>query len=116
MASKLKKGLISLVLLGGVVVGISGCATTYAGEGALLGAGTGAIIGNQHHHQTLEGAAIGGVLGGLLGSQIQKQPLVYQQEQVLVPEHWESQRNQFTGQYQSTWIPEHYETRTYMVR
>ena len=71
MASKLRKRLIYLVVSAGFL-GSSGCATTYAGEGALLGAGTGAIIGHQHHKQTLEGAAIGGVLGGLLGSQIKK--------------------------------------------
>lgn len=39
----------------------------YALTGAALGAGAGAIIGNQHHGQSGEGAAIGAAAGLLLG-------------------------------------------------
>ncbi len=97
MNNKIKKGLISLVVSSGVLA--SGCATNYGVEGAALGAGTGAIIGNQHHGQSLEGAAIGGVLGGILGTQVKKKnkqnmyedPLVYESStnsyQELKPEY-----------------------------
>lgn len=36
--------------------------------GGALGAGAGAIIGNQIHHHTAEGAAIGGAAGALGGA------------------------------------------------
>jgi len=96
----------------------SGCETldnSYALEGGLLGAGAGAIIGNQHHGQSGEGAVIGGILGGLLGSGVERgsvrQRQVYQQEKILVPESYVQDRN-------GDWvrIPEHYEIREYRVR
>lgn len=49
-----------------------GCATTPTQEGALLGgalgAGAGAIIGNQSHGRGGEGALIGGAVGALTGA------------------------------------------------
>lgn len=41
---------------------------TGALTGGALGAGAGAIIGNQMHHRTAEGAAIGGAAGALGGA------------------------------------------------
>ncbi len=58
---------------------ITGCATTSVQEGAvaggLLGAGTGAIIGNQSGHQgegALIGAAAGAISGALIGDQVDR--------------------------------------------
>ena len=54
-------------------VGALGCRTTPVQNGALeggvIGAGAGAIIGNQSHH-TGEGALIGGAAGALGGALI----------------------------------------------
>jgi osmotically inducible lipoprotein OsmB len=41
---------------------------TGALAGGALGAGTGAIVGNQLHHHTAAGAAIGGAAGALAGA------------------------------------------------
>lgn len=72
---KLLAATVALVLL----VVLSGCATTPAKDGALiggaLGAGLGAIIGNQSGHQG-EGALIGagaGLLSGALVGRAQRQ-------------------------------------------
>ncbi|MBI5091847.1 MAG: glycine zipper 2TM domain-containing protein [Candidatus Hydrogenedentes bacterium] len=58
------------------LVGVVGCETTPAQNGALqggvLGAGAGAIIGNQSHHAG-EGALIGGAAGALGGALIGEQ-------------------------------------------
>ena len=53
---------------------------SYAATGTLLGAGVGAIIGNNVNHQTWEGAAIGAGAGLLLGSiaDANRRPAVYQ--------------------------------------
>ncbi len=59
--------LVALSLL--VVVGFSACETP--GQTALLGAGTGAIIGNQSHTGPLRGAAIGAGVGYLVGRLVQ---------------------------------------------
>lgn len=55
----------AMAMLAGTLIGCQ----TYgeaAGLGGLLGAGTGAIIGNQSGH-AIEGALIGGALGGIAG-------------------------------------------------
>ena len=60
--------MLSVVLL----VAIVGCETTPVQQGAVvggaLGAGAGAIIGNQSHHRSGEGALIGGAVGALGGA------------------------------------------------
>ncbi|MBI2628853.1 hypothetical protein HYW74_02120 [Candidatus Pacearchaeota archaeon] len=116
-----KKGLASLIGVAGIsLVPLlsSGCETfdnSYALEGGLLGAGAGAIIGNQRHGQSGEGAVIGGIFGGLLGSGVERrssrQRQVYRNERVLVPESYVQDRN-------GNWVnvPEHYEIREYRVR
>ncbi|MFA6244180.1 MAG: YMGG-like glycine zipper-containing protein [Candidatus Hydrogenedentales bacterium] len=51
-----------------------GCRTTPVQNGALqggvIGAGAGAIIGNQSNHRTAEGAIIGGAAGAVGGALI----------------------------------------------
>ncbi|NQT47282.1 MAG: glycine zipper 2TM domain-containing protein [Candidatus Omnitrophica bacterium] len=61
--------IISLLVL--MLVTVSGCTTTEKGAtyGGLLGAGAGAIIGNQSDH-ALGGAAIGGLAGAAAGALI----------------------------------------------
>jgi len=53
--------------------------------GGLLGAGTGAIIGNQSHHHAGAGTAIGGALGalggGLVGHALEEQSQAAQRQQ-----------------------------------
>ncbi|MFH0828518.1 MAG: YMGG-like glycine zipper-containing protein [Candidatus Omnitrophota bacterium] len=84
-------GLLSLAIL----VSSAGCQSSpnRAGEGALIGgiigAGTGAIIGNQGRDRDdgrTKGAVLGGIVGALggalVGSQVQKQP---QQQQAGQP-------------------------------
>ncbi len=66
----MNKVVIFVVLVGLLVV--AGCATPTqrgAGIGALLGAGTGAIIGHQSG-KTTEGALIGGAVGAAAGALI----------------------------------------------
>src|SRR5678816_3420113 len=67
----------SVTLLLVVLVGWSfaGCATP--GETAMLGAATGAIIGNQSYTGALRGAAIGAGAGYLLGKLIQHDRYYY---------------------------------------
>lgn len=59
---------VSTILVISLAIATGGC-ETYGGAGglgALIGAGTGAVIGNQSGHAG-EGAAIGAVLGGVTG-------------------------------------------------
>jgi len=64
--------LVAAVMLAAVVIATSGCETTSTQEGAViggaLGAGAGAIIGNQSHGRTGEGALIGGAVGAISGA------------------------------------------------
>jgi len=66
---KVRYLIISLLVL--MLVTVSGCTTTEKGAtyGGLLGAGAGAIIGNQSDH-ALGGAAIGGLAGAAAGALI----------------------------------------------
>ena len=71
---------LNLTLVLAALAAVSGCesmgtaaqsqTTQGAVMGGLLGAGTGAIIGNQSHHHAGAGAAIGGALGALGGGMI----------------------------------------------
>lgn len=64
------RSLILPVMAAGALA-LGGCASNYAGEGALaggaLGAGVGALAGNVG-----AGAAVGAAAGGVVGSQIKK--------------------------------------------
>jgi len=87
-----------------IIVTQSGCASSpnRAAEGSviggLVGATTGAIIGNQGHDRNqdrtrgaLIGGAIGAIGGALVGSQIQKQP---SQQQAVSPAQQTANPNQ----------------------
>ncbi len=84
------KRTISAVLVGVVALSSAGCASNKAGEGALIGgiigAGAGAITGNQGDVRTGDrssGASIGGAVGALggalVGSQMKKEQPAQQQ-------------------------------------
>ncbi len=84
-----------------VVMGLAACAVALAGcesmgtaaqskttqgavMGGLLGAGTGAIIGNQTHHAgagTAIGAGLGALGGAMMGNALGEQDRKYQQQQ-----------------------------------
>ncbi len=53
-----------------LLAAFTGCETPTQGAitGGLLGAGTGAVIGDNNHHQAAEGALIGGAIGALGGA------------------------------------------------
>lgn len=87
------KRFIGTILLGAISFSQIGCANSpnRAVEGSviggLLGAGAGAIIGNQGHDRdegrtrgALIGGAIGAIGGALAGSQMQKQPAAGSQQ------------------------------------
>jgi len=64
---KIMVGILSTVLLAGIL----GCANSHAtrkgAAGAGIGAVSGAVIGHQYKGRAVEGAAIGGALGGATG-------------------------------------------------
>ncbi len=86
---------IGLVIGAVGIVALAGCesmgtaAQSKTNQGAvlggLLGAGTGAIIGNQTHHHAGAGTAIGGALGalggGLIGHAMEEQSQATQRQQ-----------------------------------
>ena len=59
-----------LVLIGMILVIITGCTTTQKAAlgGAAIGAGAGAIVGHNSHYGTGRGAQVGGLIGGLTGA------------------------------------------------
>jgi len=65
---------VVLMLFAVMTVALAGCETTPTQQGAILGgalgAGAGAIIGNQSHGRTGEGALIGAAGGALAGALI----------------------------------------------
>ncbi len=65
---------MGIALMALVLGGFTGCNTTPTQEGAvaggMLGAGAGAIIGNQSHGRSGEGALIGAGVGALTGALI----------------------------------------------
>jgi hypothetical protein len=70
----MKYGLLAAALIAvGVMLAVTGCETTPTQQGAILGgalgAGTGAIIGNNTHgHHGGTGALIGGAAGAVVGN------------------------------------------------
>lgn len=86
---------IAVIICGLSLVALAGCeslgtaAQSKTNQGAvlggLLGAGTGAIIGNQAHHHAGAGTAIGGALGalggGLIGHALEEQSQANQRQQ-----------------------------------
>lgn len=68
------KHALTLIALAILISPVMGCNTTPVQDGAvaggLLGAGAGAIIGNQVHGQSGEGALIGAATGALAGALI----------------------------------------------
>ena len=69
---KKQHAIATLVLSAALVLLLVGCETTPTQQGALvggvLGAGAGAVIGNQSHGQGGTGALIGGAVGALGGA------------------------------------------------
>lgn len=55
-----------------LLVGIGGCASNYAGEGALAGGALGAGVGVVTDADTGTAAAIGTAAGAAIGSQVEK--------------------------------------------
>ncbi|MCB2077725.1 MAG: hypothetical protein KDE55_08510 [Novosphingobium sp.] len=51
---------------------LGGCASNYAGEGALAGAAVGAGVGAVSDVDVATGAAVGAAAGGAIGSQVNK--------------------------------------------
>lgn len=80
MNTRMRRSLIWTPIAAMVLVGLVACETTPVQQGALmggaLGAGAGAIIGNQSHGRGGQGALIGGaagaLTGALVGDQVQK--------------------------------------------
>jgi osmotically inducible lipoprotein OsmB len=77
----MRRNIFSLFVISVVLAALCvGCETTPVQQGALmggaLGAGAGAIIGNQVHHQggsgALIGAAAGALTGAIVGDQVEK--------------------------------------------
>ncbi|WP_225206811.1 glycine zipper domain-containing protein [Novosphingobium huizhouense] len=66
------------VLAGGLALG--GCASNYAGEGALAGGAGGALIGAATGGDVATGAAIGAAAGGAVGSLIKKNGRCYRRD------------------------------------
>jgi uncharacterized protein YcfJ len=68
--------IITLLLTIALTAGVSGCAQTRAEKGALIGAGSGALLGQAIGHDTkstMIGAALGGVAGAVIGNYQDKQ-------------------------------------------
>ncbi|WP_343612078.1 hypothetical protein [Novosphingobium sp.] len=62
--------MLSMIAAGALAVG--GCAHNYGGEGALGGAGAGAVIAGVAGGNVVTGAAIGAAAGALVGSTVRK--------------------------------------------
>lgn len=71
---KLNLTIVGIAVLAVALGGFTGCNTTPTQDGAvaggLIGAGAGAIIGNQNHGRSGEGALIGAGVGALTGALI----------------------------------------------
>jgi len=59
-------------VLAGALVMTGGCARNYGGEGALAGAGVGAVVAGVSGGDVATGAAIGAAAGGVAGSTVRK--------------------------------------------
>ncbi|MCW1381658.1 glycine zipper domain-containing protein [Novosphingobium sp. KCTC 2891] len=64
----------------GASLALAGCASNYAGEGALAGAAGGALIGAATDGNVGRGAAIGAAAGGAVGAVIKKNGRCYQRD------------------------------------
>jgi osmotically inducible lipoprotein OsmB len=53
-------------------LGLSACASNYAGEGAAVGAAAGAVVGAVTGEDVLEGAAVGAAAGAAIGYFVDK--------------------------------------------
>ncbi|MBC2664704.1 hypothetical protein H7F51_04135 [Novosphingobium flavum] len=71
----LARFLVPLAAAGALALG--GCASNYAGEGALAGAAGGAVIGAATGGDVVKGAAIGAAAGGAVGALIKKNGRCY---------------------------------------
>ena len=71
------KCIIFLPVAAAGVLALGGCASTYAGEGALAGGLGGAVIGAATGGDVVTGAAIGAAAGGAVGSVIKKDGRCY---------------------------------------
>ena len=68
---------ILLPLAAAGALSLGGCASNYAGEGALAGAAGGAVIGAATNGDVGRGALIGGAAGAAVGSIIKKDGKCY---------------------------------------
>lgn len=64
----------------GASLALSGCASNYAGEGALIGAAGGAAYGAVADKDVAKSAAIGAAAGGVVGAIIKKNGRCYQRD------------------------------------
>lgn len=67
--------MIRTVMMSTIAVGalaLGGCAHNYGGEGALGGAGAGAVVAGVAGGNVVTGAAVGAVAGALIGSTVHK--------------------------------------------
>lgn len=67
-------------ILASASLALAGCASNYAGEGALVGAAGGAAYGAIADKDVAKSAAIGAVAGGLVGAIIKKNGRCYQRD------------------------------------
>lgn len=68
----MRKTMMMMPLLAGALMS-AGCASNYGGEGALAGAGVGAVVAGVAGGDVATGAVIGAAAGGVAGSTVRKQ-------------------------------------------
>ena len=71
---------ILIPLAASVALATGGCASNYSGEGALAGAGAGALIGAASDGNIARGAAIGAGVGAVAGTLIKKNGRCYRRD------------------------------------
>mgnify|MGYP003365268664 CR=1 FL=1 len=64
--------IVMVSMIAGAALAMGGCAHNYGGEGALGGAGAGAVIAGVAGGNVVTGAAIGAAAGALVGSTVRK--------------------------------------------
>lgn len=64
--------IVMMSMIAGAALAMGGCAHNYAGEGALGGAGVGAVISGVAGGNVVTGAAIGAAAGAVAGSTVRK--------------------------------------------
>jgi len=65
--------LVMMPMLAAALMMTGGCAGNYGGEGALAGAGVGAVVAGVAGGDVATGAVIGAAAGGVAGSTVRKQ-------------------------------------------